>query len=361
MKARTVISSRRGRATAACALLLVLTILVAGGAAVAFAQPSAPAMMGAAMMSASDDAARLFVTVPGQPLRPFAGKSAAGEALTWPREGRVTLLHVVDCSSGRCGESTQAIESFVWSPLKDRAVDVIAIGRGSDAAGLSSFAASHALTYPLLPDADGAVASRFAPEGKGVPRTIIADASGTIVYQSPGFSSGREAEWRRVLESLLDGDSPRLATRATQMADINWVGRKAPEFVVENWANEPPADTVGKWQMLEFWATWCGPCVQVMPEIQKKHVKFGDRLVIKSVSGEDIDTVRAFVKKNGYTWPIGSDPSETTATAIGIMGIPHALLVDPDGIVRWEGHPAEFAGEDGEARLLKVIGGGSGS
>lgn len=302
-----------------------------------------------------------FVAQPGDKLAAFEGKAADGATVAWPREGRVTLVHVVDCSSGRCGESTKSIETFVWAPLRAGTLDVVGVARGADGATLAEYAREQALTFPLVPDADGAITARFAPDGKGVPRTVIADATGTIVYQHAGYEAGRDAEWRQIVELLLEGRAPRAAMRGVESAEVGWVGRKAPKLVATEWVNAPPAELAGKWQMFEFWATWCGPCRAVMPEIQKKHEELGERLVIQSISGEDIDTVRAFVTKQKFTWPIGIDPDQTTATEIGVEGIPHGLLVDPEGIVRWEGHPAEFVGADGHARLLSIIGGASGS
>ena len=106
----------------------------------------------------------------------------------------------------------------------------------------------------------------------------------------------------------------------------------------------------GKTYVVEFWATWCGPCRTSIPhltEVQKKHK---DKLVIVGVSDEDADTVKPFVEKMGekMDYVVAIDKNEATGAAymkaFGVGGIPHAFIVNPEGKLVWHGHP--MAGMD---------------
>lgn len=115
------------------------------------------------------------------------------------------------------------------------------------------------------------------------------------------------------------------------------LGQKAPELIVETWVTREP-DTKGKFVLIDFWATWCGPCRQAIPELNQFHKKFGDRLAVIGMSNEEEGVVRAF-RNPPPEYFLGVDSKARTRNTIGITGIPHVILMDPEGIVRWEGFP----------------------
>lgn len=128
----------------------------------------------------------------------------------------------------------------------------------------------------------------------------------------------------------------------------HWVKGKAPEFF-----------TPGTVYVVEFWATWCGPCRASMPhltELQKEHPE----IVIVGISDEPLEKVEPFInseawaEKTGYR--ITTDPDRSVHTdymkAAGQNGIPTAFIVGKDGIVEWIGHPMQM-----DAPLEQVIAG----
>jgi peroxiredoxin len=299
-------------------------------------------------------------------------RTIAGEEIDLGATGaEVTVIHLFACQSAICGESVPAIEEHVWQPLRDRGVLVIGIGRDATDADLETLASQKGITFPLVADPDRKLASLFSEEGKGVPRTIVTTSKGVVAYRHAGYVSGRDAEFRRVAEDLLGGYVPSefptcggpvwAAAQAGSTGPMGeqgtWVGKSLPEgTLVQEWINEPSGSDAGKFRLVEFWATWCGPCIMVMPSIQEKHEKYGSRVAIISISDEDPDTVGRFVKSKGWSYPIGVDQRGTMKNLIGVRGIPHGLLVNPEGVIVWEGHPGEFMGGDGQKRFEKLIG-----
>ena len=99
-------------------------------------------------------------------------------------------------------------------------------------------------------------------------------------------------------------------------------------------------DLQGKVVLLDFWATWCAPCLEALPHIRKVAKKFeGEPLVILSVSlDSDEKKWKEFIAKNEMTWPQYRDGSflGPVAKLFGVNAIPHTFTIDADGILQDE-------------------------
>ncbi len=130
------------------------------------------------------------------------------------------------------------------------------------------------------------------------------------------------------------------------------VGDAAPAISIEKWVkgDAVPAFQKGKAYMVEFWATWCGPCIAGMPHLTELQKKYADKLTIISVTSADprntLEKVEDMVKKKGdvmsYTvaWDDGQKTSEAYMRAAQQNGIPCAFLIDGNGRIAYIGHPA---------------------
>jgi cytochrome c biogenesis protein CcmG, thiol:disulfide interchange protein DsbE len=115
------------------------------------------------------------------------------------------------------------------------------------------------------------------------------------------------------------------------------IGQKAPDFVVEKWLTTEP-NTKGKFVLIDFWATWCPPCRKAIPELNGFQKKFADKLVVIGVSDETEDKVKKLTDP-AIEYASAIDPQARMKTTLAITGIPHCIVIDPNGIVRWEGFP----------------------
>jgi thiol-disulfide isomerase/thioredoxin len=110
----------------------------------------------------------------------------------------------------------------------------------------------------------------------------------------------------------------------------------------------------GRVVLIDFWATWCGPCNEELPQMKKIAKDFaGEPLVVISVSWDsDEQKWRDFINKNEMTWYQYRDADHHLSTMFGINSIPHYFTIDSDGVLTTE---LVGSGNDVEGRLKKLV------
>jgi cytochrome c biogenesis protein CcmG, thiol:disulfide interchange protein DsbE len=116
------------------------------------------------------------------------------------------------------------------------------------------------------------------------------------------------------------------------------VGQPAPDFALADLDGKPVrlADLRGRPVIVNFWASWCGPCIEEFPLLQAAATRHrADGLaVIGIVYRDNSEAARAFMTRMGATWPTAMDPGDQVAQRFGIYGPPETFFIDRNGVVR---------------------------
>lgn len=139
-------------------------------------------------------------------------------------------------------------------------------------------------------------------------------------------------EGTQKVASLFDG--PKVASGSPRAL----IGKPAPAFTLQSLDGEDVAleDLKGKVVILDFWATWCGPCRKAMPilsEVAKEYA--GKNVVLYAIDlKEPKAKVSAFLKQMGWDINVLLDTDGAVAGSYAVRGIPQTVIVGPDGVVR---------------------------
>jgi thiol-disulfide isomerase/thioredoxin len=135
-------------------------------------------------------------------------------------------------------------------------------------------------------------------------------------------------------------DPPALPTpdeSSTAAGESPWLNKPAPDFKVPllDGRKLALADLRGKPVMLDFWATWCGPCIASMPTMLEVADEFAGKVELIAINlQEDPDEVRAFVESRLWNLRVGLDADGSLGQLFGVHAIPFTLILDRDGVVR---------------------------
>ncbi|MFZ4723591.1 MAG: TlpA family protein disulfide reductase [Phycisphaerales bacterium] len=201
---------------------------------------------------------------------------------------------------------------------------------------------------PIALDTDGLWAAALdLPE---TPVNLVTDLTGKVRLVGirteslkPAIASLEQAE---PAESK-DGSRPMTgfpAPSGTVEHATDRRGQKMPEFFVEQWITDRPPAPAGKLLVIDFWATWCGPCVASIPHMNDLATKFTDIAQCVGVSDEQQAAFQQGMTRIGksprdFRYALALAPSKQLHGFFGVQAIPHCVVVSSDGVVRWQGLP----------------------
>jgi peroxiredoxin len=155
------------------------------------------------------------------------------------------------------------------------------------------------------------------------------------------------AEWRDRLgetKPVAEAGEPAAASIRRQIVrppvtDPDLIGKPAPDFTLKDVDGRELAlkDLRGKTVLLNFWATWCAPCREEMPQLKALYDEFKDKglEVIAIDYSESAEIARKYFDEHKYTFRSLLDPGRAADNKYGAGGIPKVVLIDKDGIVRY--------------------------
>ena len=120
-------------------------------------------------------------------------------------------------------------------------------------------------------------------------------------------------------------------------------GSEAPDFTVYDLEGNSHklSDFRGKPVLLNFWASWCGPCQMEMPDFQDFYETYGEEvhfLIVNLTDGqqETVESASAFIEEKGYTFPVYYDTDIDAAMKYGVSAVPVSYFIDAEGyFVAW--------------------------
>jgi cytochrome c biogenesis protein CcmG/thiol:disulfide interchange protein DsbE len=282
--------------------------------------------------------------------------------------GRVVVLQTwtVTGDAGRTAPARAAEALKDFDPAK---VAIIALHTPQGADSVEHFLNAKPLPMPVALDAVGAFCDDMGIWRR--PVTIVLDKSGRVratgvalakLGDAVKFLLAEELDPKAPAPAVVptrgigaaptptkkgDGDYP-VAPGGFGATDLR--GKKGPAIAAQTWVTPKP-ETTNKVVIVDFWATWCPPCIASIPHMNETQEKFKDSVVVIGISDEVDSVVRQFTKRKEMKYTVAADPGRRMMNAVSPRGIPHVIIMSPDGIVRWQGHPGNMS----DALIQKII------
>lgn len=155
-----------------------------------------------------------------------------------------------------------------------------------------------------------------------------------------------------------NADTQQLTSQASSQEETNISNEKdkdsdkkdlkpAPDFTVYDIEGNPVklSQFKGKPIVLNFWASWCGPCKSEMPDFETVYNEYGDDihfLIVNMTDGsrETVEIASAYVKESGYTFPVYYDTDYDAAITYSVYSLPTTYFIDAEGYIAAQGSGA---------------------
>lgn len=251
---------------------------------------------------------------------------------------------VIDCWATWCGPCRGQIPKLVemHKEYGDKGLVILGVHAANGADTMAQFVEQQQLPYSFCADENRTLYQELGVQF--IPTYYVVDKNGKMRVAGANRDKLGEIVKALIEEKPEPTDPRKLINNWPEpkekklYAQNDLRGKNAPDIVVEQWLGEKP-ETKDKMVMIDFWATWCGPCRAVIPKLNDWQEKYKDDLVIIGISDEPADTVRGFKDKTEMNYATAVDTQDRMSKQVGVQGIPHVLIIDTQGVVRWQGFP----------------------
>jgi len=292
------------------------------------------------------------------PLRDEASWIGTGPGAWREWKGRVIVVQSFTTKNDAGRRAARRAEEALESFSKDQ-VALVLLHTPEGAEKAEEFTKKKPFAAPILLDRKGAYCDDLGAYKK--PVNVVIDRQGNV--RAVGLTvKGLTACVERALaepfdptaeareapkEAAAGADFPQFPGAVNAARDLR--GQRAPDFVVERWITRE-APISGRLVVVDFWATWCGPCRAAIPHMNDLADRFGSRATFLGISDEPADAFERGLSQHSlgassFRYALALDPQARMKNAVGITGIPHCMIVSSDGIVRWQGGPSTLTAE----------------
>lgn len=317
----------------------------------------------------------------GKPAPEFQVKDLKGEELSLEKyKGHVVLLDFWATWCPPCIAELPNVKK-TYQKYKDQKFQIIGISLDRAQKPLEAFIEKEKLGWVHYWDQGGQIANQY--KVTGIPSMFLLDGQGVIRKAGLRGHALGTAVAELVEENLTnpggtpkvtpESDSPSKSIPATKLIKpksnpqiepaprhsnikvAEWVSKPAPDFQVKDLNGEDLS--LGKYKgqivLLDFWATWCPPCINEIPKLKKVYEKYKDQKF--QIIGVSLDRtmppLAAYVQDEELAWVHYWDENREVRNQYGVTAIPTAFLIDGEGIIR----KASLGGFDVESAVAELL------
>lgn len=313
--------------------------------------------------------------------KPMPGELGNEEWLTEEvsTQGKVIVLDFWATWCGPCKRAAPTIDKLQKSNRKELAVLAIS-GSGENAGVVKKYLKRNKHSYSYLHDDDQTLNNAFGV--RGIPHTVVLSTDGVVRWQGNPLSNDFVKAVKQVIKEdpvvqarkrgqTIAYETPEDDGAASSPStELAWPEHNGDKLYADNdvqgetldnplaglrWiAGSSRPDTEGKVVVIDFWATWCGPCKRFSPRLDAMQKKFADDVVAIGVAGQNdkIQAVEAYLDTVDHAYLNAYDSKQRLYKKLGVQGIPHVVILSSDGVVRWQGFPG---GADFESTLEQIV------
>ncbi len=317
----------------------------------------------------------------GKPAPDFQVKDLKGEELTLEKyRGQVVLLDFWATWCGPCIREMPNVKR-TYDKYKDQKFQIIGISLDRSQQPLETFIEREGLAWVHYWDQSEKIMTQYGVTG--IPSTFLLDGKGVIRKTNlrgrsleTAVAELVEANLAKPVDTSTQTPEPKPksipATKLLKNANTpqkgespkplserpnpsEWIGKPAPDFQVKDLKGEEISlkDYRGQVVLLDFWATWCGPCITEMPKVKKTYEEYKDQKF--QIIGISLDRskplLEEYIEKEALAWRHYWDESREVRTQYKVWGIPTAFLLDGEGVIR----KASLGGFDVETAVAELV------
>ncbi|MFK7885066.1 MAG: redoxin domain-containing protein [Phycisphaerales bacterium] len=322
-------------------------------------------------------------------LTEWIGEPVSADVFT---SGEVIAIAFIDSGNGA---SMTMLNSLTRMKRQrgDRGLTVFAVHGEENWDKIAGLAEDNRVRIPVLKD-DGSFAEALGVDDD--PDVYLIDRSGLLRYadihsrsvdvgvaallrETPEIAAKNAAKEAQIRQIAMEEDGPAEERRtgtgnATKADPADYASARWPEHNKgsinatsfqgkqlpvrlggETWLTDRQ-ELSGKVIVLDFWATWCGPCRRVMPTLDQLQTRNQNDLAILGVGGqsESMSTVRSYLASNKHAYGQLYDARQRIYGAMNVRAIPHAVIISTDGVIRWQGNPLDSKFRPALEQVLRV-------